>query len=103
MSFKFPICECGGYIKPNVVLFGESLPYGVLENAIEACQTCDCFLMVGSSLLVSPANFLPRIAKNSGAKVIFVNIDNTIMDNLADVFLKGRDGEILIELIKRVK
>ncbi len=102
-NVKFPICECGGYIKPNVILFGESLPYGVLENAIEACQTCDCFLMVGSSLLVSPANFLPRIAKNSGAKVIFVNRDNTIMDNLADVFLKGSGGEILIELIKKVK
>lgn len=102
-NVKFPICECGGYIKPKVVLFGESLPYGVLENAIEACQTCDCFLMVGSSLLISPANLLPQIAKKSGAKVIFINRDNTVMDNLADVFLKGSGGEILTELIKIVK
>lgn len=102
-SVRFPVCECGGYIKPKVVLFGESLPYGVLEKAIEACKTCDCFLMIGSSLLVSPANLLPQIAKQSGAKVIFINRDNTVMDDLADVFLKGNGGEILIELIKRVK
>ncbi|MGB5911436.1 MAG: hypothetical protein WBH31_09605 [Promethearchaeia archaeon] len=59
--------------------------------------------MIGSSLLVSPANFLPQIAKQSGAKVIFINRDNTVMDDLADVFLKGNSGEILTELIKIVK
>ena len=100
---KFPICGCSGFIKPKVVLFGESLPYGVLENAINACRKCDCFLMVGSSLLVSPANYLPPIAKESGAKVIFVNRDNTILDAIADVFLKGNGGEILTEILKKIK
>ncbi|MFX0181403.1 MAG: NAD-dependent protein deacylase [Candidatus Hodarchaeota archaeon] len=102
-NVKFPICECGGYIKPKVVLFGESLPYDVLESAIQACKTCDSFIMVGSSLLVSPANLLPQIAKQSGAKVIFINRDNTIMDDLADVFLKGNGGEILTDLIRLLR
>lgn len=103
INVKFPICECSGYIKPKVVLFGESLPYGVLENAMDACRKCDCFLMVGSSLIVSPANYLPPIAKESGAKVIFINRDNTIMDDLADVFLKGNGGEILVEILNNIK
>jgi len=98
-SVKFPICECGGIIKPKVVLFGESLPIGVLDSAMEACRECDCFLMVGSSLLVSPANFLPVVAKQNGAKVIFINRENTTMDDIADVFLKGNGGEILENLM----
>ncbi|MHA1796864.1 MAG: NAD-dependent protein deacylase [Candidatus Helarchaeota archaeon] len=96
----YPTCECGGYIKPKVVLFGESLPYGVLEGAIESCKDCDCFLMIGSSLVVSPANFLPSIAKETGAKVIFINKDTTTMDFLADIFLQGKAGEIFSKLIE---
>jgi len=49
---------------------------------------------------VSPANFMPSIAKQYGAQLIFINRENTIMDNLADVFLKGIAGEIFTELLK---
>jgi len=102
-SVKYPVCECSGYIKPKVVLFGESLPTSVLDGAMNACRDCDCFLMVGSSLAISPANFMPSIAKNHGAYVIFVNRENTMMDNLADIFLKGSAGEIFTELMKNIK
>jgi len=98
-SVKYPVCECGGLIKPKVVLFGESLPFGVLEGAMQECRNCDCFLMVGSSLLVSPANFMPVIAKQHGASVIFINRDKTTMDDIANVFLQGNGGEILIKLM----
>ncbi len=98
-NIQYPVCKCGGLIKPKVVLFGEALPAGVLDAAMNAAQNCDCFLMIGSSLLVSPANFLPPIAKQSGAKVIFINRDPTPMDDIADVFLKGNGGEILSEII----
>ena len=101
-NVKYPVCKCGGYIKPKVVLFGESLPPRVLEDAIRVSSNCDCFLMIGSSLLVSPANFMPQIAKQSGAKLIFINRDNTAMDELADVFIKGSGGEILTEIMKRL-
>jgi len=100
---EYPECECSGYIKPKVVLFGESLPRSVLDGAMNACRDCDCFIMVGSSLVISPANFMPSIAKNHGAYVIFVNRENTMMDNLADIFLKGSAGEIFTELIKSIK
>ena len=100
---KYPVCECSGYIKPKVVLFGESLPHGVLEGAMNECTNADCLIVVGSSLLVSPANFMPSIAKQYGAKLIFINRENTVMDDLADVFLKGSAGEIFTELLKIVK
>ncbi|MFW9952107.1 MAG: NAD-dependent deacetylase [Candidatus Thorarchaeota archaeon] len=98
-NVKFPVCECGGFIKPKVVLFGEPLPSRVLDAAIGVSSNCDCFLMIGSSLLVSPANFMPQIAKKSGAKIIFINRENTSMDELADVFILGSGGEILTEIM----
>jgi NAD-dependent deacetylase len=102
-SVKFPVCECSGFIKPKVVLFGESLPSGILEGAMNACHECETFLMVGSSLVVSPANFMPNVAKESGAKVIFVNRDETYLDHVADIFLKGSAGEIFTNLINLIK
>ncbi|MFX0043091.1 MAG: NAD-dependent deacetylase [Candidatus Hodarchaeota archaeon] len=102
-NVDYPVCDCSGYIKPKVVLFGESLPYSVVEGAMDACRNCDCFIMVGSSLLISPANYLPSVAKQYGAKLIFINRENTIMDDLADVFLKGRAGKIFTELMKKLK
>jgi NAD-dependent deacetylase len=101
-NVKYPVCECSGYIKPKVVLFGEPLRQSVIERAMNACRSCDCFLMIGSSLTVSPANFLPSIAKESGAKVIFVNRERTVMDDIADIFLRGSGGEIMSELIQRL-
>ena len=101
-SVKYPVCECGGFIKPQVVLFGEALKHGILEGAMEAASNADCFIVVGSSLTVSPANLMPGIAKKNGAKVIFVNKDETMMDYIADVFLKGMAGTILSEIIKRL-
>jgi NAD-dependent deacetylase len=101
-NVNFPVCECGGLIKPNVVLFGEALPTGVLDAAIRASSNCDCFIMIGSSLLVSPANLMPQIAKQCGAKIIFINRDNTAMDELADIFIKGSGGEILDQIMRRL-
>jgi NAD-dependent SIR2 family protein deacetylase len=46
---------------------------------------------------------MPSIAKQYGAKIIFINRENTIMDDLADVFLKGSAGEIFTELLNRIK
>ena len=59
--------------------------------------------MIGSSLTVSPANFMPSIAKRNGAKVIFINKDSTMMDELADIFLKGHSSEILSRVLKEIK
>jgi len=98
-----PHCECGGVIKPTTILFGEQLPSKVLSGALNACSNCDCFLMIGSSLLVSPANQMPYLAKKNGANLIFINEEETFMNYTADLFLKGKVGEILPLIISYLK
>ncbi|MFX0022943.1 MAG: NAD-dependent deacetylase [Candidatus Hermodarchaeota archaeon] len=102
-NVEYPVCDCSGYIKPKVVLFGESLPYGVVEGAMDECRQADCLIVVGSSLLISPANYVPPTAKQYGAQLIFINRENTIMDDIADIFLKGSAGEIFTKLLKEIK
>ncbi len=102
-SVDFPVCDCSGYIKPKVVLFGEALPLKALEGAMEASSHCDCFILIGSSLTVAPANLMPGIAKDNGAKIIFINRGNTEMDYLADVFLKDYASIILTRIIEKLK
>ena len=91
--------ECQGLIKPDVVLFGESLPMRTMNKAIAATQDADCFIVVGSSLLVSPANTFPRLAKEHGAQIIIINMEPTMFDSIADVCLCGKAGDILPKLI----
>ncbi|MHA1819329.1 MAG: SIR2 family NAD-dependent protein deacylase [Promethearchaeota archaeon] len=96
-----PRCDiCGNVIKPDVVLFNEPLPPHVLEEAIEELDNCDCFIMIGSSLLVSPANFLPEIAKKNGAKLIFVNLEPTFFDYMADVTIYGKASVIVPKILE---
>lgn len=90
-----PKCSCGGNLKPNVVLFGESLPQHQLEMATLAARYSDTFLVLGSSLVVYPAAQLPIIAKEHGAILIIINLDPTPLDNIADVVIHKKASEIL--------
>ena len=94
-----PRCSCGGVLKPNTVLFGESLPQNALESATLASKICDLFLVLGSSLVVYPAAQLPQIAKNNGAKLVIINIDKTPLDNIADIVINADVTKILPALI----
>ncbi len=99
-----PRCpKCGGLLKPDVVFFGEPLPQGALKAAFEEARKADVVLVVGSSLVVTPAAYVPMIAKENGAKLIIVNLEETAMDHLADVVIRGRAGEILPKIVERVK
>ncbi len=91
-----PKCpDCGHVLKPNVVLFGEQLPFQELYSAQEAARNCDLMLIVGSSLEVAPANEIPLLAHRAGAKVITVNLDNTDANYYADIVIQGRAAHIL--------
>jgi NAD-dependent deacetylase len=101
-----PECpHCLGRLRPDIVWFGEMLPEGVLEAAMEAAATCDTFLVVGTSAVVYPAASLIPVAKRGrspGAKVIEVNLQQTGASTLADVGLYGPSGEILPKLAERL-
>jgi NAD-dependent deacetylase len=92
-------CKCGGFIRPSVVLFGESLPDGALDLAELEAQKADLFIVMGSSLTVSPANLFPMIAKRQGAKLVIINMDKTELDHEADLVVNGlKIGSLLEEL-----
>ncbi len=83
---RLPTCPvCGGLLKPDVVYFGEPLPPDALEEAYRLAEATDLMLVVGSSLAVSPANQLPIVAKQHGARLIIVNMGESMLDELADV------------------
>lgn len=97
-----PTCECGGLIKPNVVLFGEQLPADALRKCDELISCCDCFIVVGSSLLVQPVCFFPEMAVRKGAKLIIVNIQPTPLDNFAEVIINDKLEVALPEIVKQI-
>ena len=85
---EVPRCfECNGLIKTNTILFGESLPYDVLENARSEIIAADLLIIIGSSLTVYPAAALPLIAQETGTKILIINFEPTMMDRYADVVI----------------
>lgn len=94
-----PKCECRAMLRPGVVWFGEPLPPKVWRDAEAAARTAELFLVVGTSAVVYPAAGLARIAKESGARVVEINIEETELSRGIDEFLQGPSGELLPSLI----
>ncbi|RJP24549.1 MAG: NAD-dependent deacylase [Deltaproteobacteria bacterium] len=91
-----PRCDCGQILKPNVVFFGEPIPWLAQERAEEEARTCSVLLVIGTSAEVSPACEIPRIAKRAGAAIVEVNPEETSLSrNVADVHLRGAASEAL--------
>ncbi len=85
-SGKVPTCKrCGGVIKPDIVFYGENLNESILHRAWEEFSHADLCLVFGSSLTVQPAASFPRIAVESGAKLVIVNAQRTYLDQLASL------------------
>ena len=93
---EVPTCAgCSGWLKPATVSFGQSLPADVLQEAVLLAQQSDCFVALGSSLLVNPAASLASVAKRSGARLIIITLGETPYDDLADVRLHDKVGAVL--------
>jgi len=96
-----PRCPyCGSLARPDVVWFGEILPQEVWEAAFDDAKNSDVYMVVGTSGAVYPAAGLAGIAKKNGAKVIIVNPEDSEIDLLADVLIKGKSGEVLPEILR---
>lgn len=92
---------CGSiHIKPTVVFFGEAMPAVAVERAFQAARDCDLMLVVGSSLVVYPAAGVPVAALEAGAPLVIVNAEPTPLDEMADVVIRGRSGEVLPRLLE---
>jgi NAD-dependent deacetylase len=88
-------CGCGGWLRPNVVWFGEPLDPVTLEAAIRAAEQADLLLVVGTSAVVYPVAALPHIAKRRHARIVEINVDDTPLSAEADAVLRGPAGTIL--------
>ncbi len=93
---------CGGYIRPDVVWFGEMLPQDALRDAQETATRADVFLSVGTSAIVQPAAGLPLTAQQHGAYLVEVNVDETAITQEADEVLRGKAGAILPPLVEAI-
>jgi NAD-dependent deacetylase len=91
-----PDCpQCGGRLKHVTISFGQMLPHDVLLEATRWSRESDLMFAIGSSLVVTPAADLPRMAKERGARLVIINREPTPLDGIADVTLRGSIGELL--------
>ena len=94
-----PTCDCGGLLKPGIVLFGEAIPNPALEAAQRESLLCDVMLVIGTSAQVAPASMLPIMAKQRGAMIIEMNVERTYLtERIADLSVLGSVGLTLPEV-----
>lgn len=96
-SEDVPRCQCGGIVKPDVVLYEEGLDSDVLEEAVSRIRQADVLIVGGTSLAVYPAAGL--IDYYSGNKLILINRSQTAMDGRADLLIQGSIGEVLGQIL----
>ena len=80
---RTPCAGCGGRLRPGVILFEEGLPSDAFDLSWKASEESNVFIVLGSSLQVSPANQMPVAAKRAGALLAICNRDITQMDHMA--------------------
>ncbi len=94
---------CGGKLVSSVVNFGQPLPRKDMADAYLHSENCDLFLVVGSSLVVYPAADIPRVAFESGARLVIINQGETPFDELAHLRFGERTGDVLPPAVNQLK
>ncbi len=92
-----PKCHCGGYIKPDVILYEEALNEATVMGAVNAISNADLLIVAGTSLTVYPAAGLLRYFR--GATLVLINKDETPYDNKADLVIRQPVGKVLAEIM----
>ena len=99
-----PRCTCQQILKPGAVFFGEPIPEDALNQSFQLASQAQALMVVGTSAAVSPANTIPTIAKQNGAKLIEINKETThLTGSITDIFLQGNAGGIMSLLVEAVK
>ena len=100
-----PRCSrCSSLLKPDVVFFGEPIPWDCQVLSMKESKSCTTVLVIGTSAAVYPAASIPMMAKERGARVIEVNREPTPMtDQISDYLLCGSAGEIIPAIVEEVK
>jgi len=96
-------CSCGSSLVSSVVNFGDPLPAKELHDSFDHASRCDLFIVVGSSLVVSPANEMPRAALRSGARLVIINKGETPLDSSCHLRFDEKIGKVLPPAVERLK
>ncbi len=100
-SFQCP--ECGGLIRPDIVWFGEMLPFDQWRTAEVASSEAEVMYVVGTSAVVYPAAELPMTVKSHGGMIVEVNIEETPLSEFADLSIQGSASEVMTEVVEKIK
>jgi len=101
---KGPRCDtCGGLLKPATISFGQPMPERETAEAYRRSEACGLFMVIGSSLVVHPAAYMPVVAKQGGSRLAIVNRDETACDNIADIIVNGTAGPVMAAILENVK
>jgi len=96
-----PRCpRCGGFLRPDVVWFGELLPKQIFEQAVEAATRCDVFFSIGTSGVVEPAASLVRVAQRYHAVTAIINLDVTPRASQYSYQINSPAGVLLPQLVQ---
>lgn len=95
-SAKIPLCECGGTIKPDVVLYEEGLDNNIIKASTNAISNADILIVGGTSLAVYPAAGL--LQYYTGNKLVLINKSATPLDNKADLLIQCPLGKVFSQL-----
>ncbi len=95
-------CECGGPLASSVVDFGDSLPVADMNAAFEHAERCDLMIVLGSSLVVTPAADVPRVARQHGARLVIVNQGETPLDRLCHLRFDEGIAEVFPQAVQRL-
>jgi len=93
-SFAKKKCDCGKYLRPDIVWFGDILDSHIIQKASDVIQKCDLFISIGTSGVVWPAAGFPQEAKSSGAHCIEMNTERTELSYLFDEVINCEASEI---------
>ncbi len=100
-----PRCpHCSSLLKPDVVFFGEPIPWKAQLMSSEESKSTTAVLVIGTSAVVYPAATIPITAKEGGATVIEINMEPTpLTDQISDYLIRGSAGEIVPAIVEEVK
>lgn len=99
-----PRClSCNGILKPDVIFFGEPIPEPAGSLSFEETRRADCFILIGTTGTVAPANLIPSAAKANGAVIIEINpVPSEYTSRVTDIFLQARATEAMTRLIEKI-
>ncbi len=102
-SLNLTKCMCGGQMVDSVVNFGQKLPPKELEESFKHSRKADLFVVLGSSLTVTPAADMPKEALRNGGKLVIVNQNPTPYDSKAYLRFTEKVGDVLSKVVKQLK